>query len=84
MEPLRQYHIVTTLNPLFYYNNYFIHALKQYGFRRSILEIVGCHLTDIYLTTKDICMLGGDIGLVFIVRQPRDRKSRSADCMLDK
>ena len=58
--------------------------MEQFGVPSDKIEIAKTHVVSIYITTKNIGKLGEAAGLGFIIRQPRDRKSREDGFKLDK
>ena len=72
LELLVYYRILPTLNPTFYYSNYFIYALEQYGVPSDKIDVIRTYLISIYVKIKDIRYLGKLLKLWFIIFLSRD------------
>ena len=84
MKLLEEYQIFSSFSHILYCTKYFIHALKQYEVPNDKIYVIRTHIVGAYIKTKDICMLNGEIGLGFIIRQTKDRKSHSDEYKLNK
>ena len=51
---LERYRIFPTLNPVFYYTNYFVYTLEQYGVLSDKIVVIRTYLTCIHVQIKDI------------------------------
>ena len=60
-----------TLNPTFYYTNYFIYALEQYEVPSDKIVVIRSYLVSIYIKIKDIKYLDKLLKLMFIIRLAR-------------
>ena len=67
LQLLIRYRILSTLNHMFYYTNYFIYAIEQYGIPSDKIDDIRSYLVSIYVKIKDIGYLGKLLKLCFII-----------------
>ena len=72
LELIICYQILHTLNHTFYYTNYFIYTLEQYGVPSDKFDAIRSYLVGIHVIIKDIWYLGKLLKLWFIIYLYRD------------